>query len=151
MNELFCTYEQSIKLKELGFDEPCFAKYSLGLEKDNFTQLQFHIDYNQSYSIGHFIPIEDNFMAITKKNSDYGHAPCAPLKHQVLNWFRTKYQIYPEITLHNKENTQSWIFIIHIIGFHEIPYHQKNSTDPYYKTYEEAEHNCINKLIELVK
>ena len=30
MNNLFINYEQALELKELGFDEPCFAHYCNG-------------------------------------------------------------------------------------------------------------------------
>jgi hypothetical protein len=87
MKKLFVPFELSLLLKERGFNEPCFAKYSLGLEEDNYKELQFHIDYSQENDKGQFIPIENNFMAKTLKNSDHPYVPSAPLYQQAIDWF----------------------------------------------------------------
>jgi len=68
-------------LKEKGYNEPCVMKYSLGLEKDNYTQLQYHLDYSCTYIK---IPIQDNFFALKLRNEDHSHAPSAPTISEVL-------------------------------------------------------------------
>ena len=64
MNIEFVTYEQSLALKELGFDEPCLAGY----------------DLNKSMYVSH-VTIEDSqyYSSFELK---------APLKQQVFRWFR---------------------------------------------------------------
>jgi hypothetical protein len=58
MNKEFVPYEESLELKELGFDEPCFAGYSILTEKIEFyskpllTRDSFTVDaptYSQAF------------------------------------------------------------------------------------------------------
>ena len=64
----FAPYEPSLDLKELGFDEPCFATYD---EDENF-ELQ---DFFQTY---------ETFPS---------HIIAAPTYSQAFRWFRGKYKI----------------------------------------------------------
>ena len=68
MKEQFATYEIAYKLKELGFDEPCFSYYT----KEGLIKI-----YHQSDIYPDFIP--------------------APLYQQAFRWFREKYRLYPII------------------------------------------------------
>ena len=74
MEKEFVTYEQSLALKELGFDEDCFAGY------DTFGDLW--IGYNSTDGI--------------EFNPSYYNK--APLKQQVFRWFREKYDLFISIT-----------------------------------------------------
>jgi len=70
----------------------------------------------------------------------------APLKQQVFRWFREKYEWYANIS--------SWIHEELIGTYHEFEiYGTPNSAHGSirFKTYEEAENVCIDKLIELAK
>ena len=67
MNKEFVTYKQALTLKELGFDEMCFAWYNYG------ELLEFGNDH-----------ILDMYAGEDKK-------PVAPLKQQVFRWFREKH------------------------------------------------------------
>jgi hypothetical protein len=91
---MIVTYDLAVLLKEKGFNEPCLQKYSLGLNKDDYKQLQFHIDYStQDY----FIPIVYNFFAIEKRNSDHPAVPSAPTIDQVRLWLNKEYDIWLEV------------------------------------------------------
>jgi hypothetical protein len=81
-------------LKEKGYNEPCVMKYSLGLEKDNYTQLQYHLDYSCTYIK---IPIQDNFFALKLSNEDHSHAPSAPTISDVLSWLYDKHKIWVSV------------------------------------------------------
>lgn len=70
---------------------------------------------------------------------------------QAFRWFREKYKLYPEINLHDREDEQTWRFSIIILGEYNLVYNQNVAKEPYYKTYEEAELACLEKLIEIVK
>jgi hypothetical protein len=77
MNKEFVSYKQALALKELGFDEECFAFYN-----------------------GKFLDSTDyNFDDGTSK--DIGLCIKAPLKQQVFRWFREKYELIASIR-HNK-------------------------------------------------
>jgi hypothetical protein len=101
----FCSYEQALALKELGFDEKCLANYLFNKE----LEISF-------YRHGMDIP--------------------APLKQQVFRWFREMYgaHIHPRRILPNVYIAEYGLW-----------------TSEAFKTYEEAENACIDKLIEIAK
>jgi hypothetical protein len=65
----------------------------------------------------------------------------APLYQQAFRWFRKKYNIVSSVRTHFNEE---FFYEIYVDVMNEI-------TSNYYKTYEEAELGCIEKLIELTK
>jgi len=121
ISEHFCSYNQALALKELGFDEPCIAFYSKQL-------LTFHTH-----------GIDPHF--IFKRNTELWSSPSAPLKQQVFKWFRDEYNINHVIDKHRKFGfwIKLWNNLTCLGEFDEI------------KTYEEAESACIDKLIEIIK
>jgi len=68
MEKEFIHYEQALDLKELGFDEPCFAWFLLEGEKSTLVLEK--------------CPKQDIGLCLT------------PLYQQAFRWFREKYQIY---------------------------------------------------------
>jgi len=74
MEKEFVNYEQALKLKELGFDEPCLDKYD-----PRFKKLSSNMETwsNEHYPETLMIP--------------------APLYQQAFRWFREKYDICPSI------------------------------------------------------
>ena len=81
MKKEFVPYEPSLALKELGFDEPCFAFYN-----GKFIQ-STEFDFDSYNSI------------------DVGHHPLAPTFSQAFRWFREKhnlkdkYGVFPHHTI----------------------------------------------------
>ena len=126
MNKEFLKYETALALKELGFDEPCFGYYP-----KSGGNIQFG-------SLGKF-------------SSEYTHIISAPTYSQAFRWFREKYGLFPQINLHDRENEETWRITISVLGIYDLAYNQNVSKEPYYKTYEEAEQACLDKLIEIVK
>ena len=121
MNKEFIPYEQALELKELGFEEICFAWYHKG--KLTFNELYNLPDINQN----------------TRNTS-------APLYQQAFRWFREKYGIM--YTVHN--NIENWENTFHGAYSKINSNYESDYTDDY-DTYEEAELACLKKLIELVK
>jgi hypothetical protein len=124
MDKEFVSYEQALALKELGFRELSLACY----DKCNMLS---------TYSKNVFEPLNYN-------NS--GYVKSAPLKQQVFRWFREKYESYA--------NLSSWLHEEEIGTYHEFDIYGANQyahgSVPF-KTYEEAENACIDKLIEIAK
>jgi len=119
MKDLFVSYEQALQLKELEFDEPCLTFYN-----------------------GKFLDsTEYDFDSCVSK--DIGDCVLAPLKQQVLRWFREKYNIIGLIE-GGFDMTNIFTYCIWE-GFKDKIY------DDYYGTYEEAEDVLINILIDKVK
>ena len=131
MEKEFIPYEQALALKELGFDEPCLAQYKkydvgestldIGLSKNKII-MQFH--------------------KLSKFCS-------APLYQQAFRWLLKEHNLYaviiPTITMY-------WTFktMTVVEGMIEVPpYNHVHATD--YQTREEAELECLKKLIEIVK
>ena len=139
MKREFCTYEQALALKELGFNEPCFGTYGYnGEEKSTYFPLEY-ICKKEEYELEPF----------DIRNSNIGDDVSAPLKQQVFRWLLIKHNLYgiiiPTVTMH-------WTFktMTVVEGMVEAPpYNHVDAND--YSTYEEAESACIDKLIEIVK
>jgi hypothetical protein len=127
MNKEFIPYEQALELKELGFDEPCFAYY----ETNKLKILEKHI-------------IED--FPYLGKNSEWQDLVAAPTFSQAFRWFRDKYNIHQVVNIDIQNN---WYFEIFNL------YTKRNSEivlqETIFNTYEEAELACLNKLIKIVK
>jgi hypothetical protein len=119
----FIPYEQALELKELGFDELSLDAY-----------------YKTTDGGVSLVRFPDEERQI---NYPFERIP-APLYQQAFRWFREKY----ELIFHIECDYNS--FLGYKDGY--IPIY---SLYPYihdcYKTYEEAELACLNKLIEIVK
>jgi hypothetical protein len=121
----FVTYEQSLALKELGFNEECFGYYVI-----------------------------TTLLITTDNVYDSKEIPVikAPLKQQVFRWFREKYELYYDIfplkiTASNKIGYRySWEIYNHIPEWIAEDNSLLGSLN-----YEEAENACIDKLIEITK
>ncbi len=140
MEKEFVNYNQALALKELGFDEPCLAFY------DGKNTESFYFN-NLRDASGDYIPFQKH-----DRLKWFG----APLKQQVFRWFRDKHKLFHGIDNNCSQLTSEW-------GFDYTTFDRNNdkwtSTEPQngpvgettYKTYEEAEEACIDKLIEIVK
>jgi len=124
MEKEFCTYEQALAIKELGFDEPCLAhyiKHTSTMNKDKISLQIGHLDY------------DDLYKEYELKN--------VPLKQQAFRWFREKYGI----KFHIREDIwNNWCYLNILSGEEYVIMGE-------YKSYEEVEDACIDKLIELTK
>ncbi len=86
MTQEFVPYEEALGLKELGFDEPCFAFYN-----GKFIQ-STEFDFDSYNSI------------------DVGHHPLAPTFSQAFRWFRERYGLYSWITMElGNKSTFCWV------------------------------------------
>ena len=125
MEKEFLPYKQALAVKELGFDRNCFGWYEHECSA---------LSIGESWRSG--------------KNSIV-----APLYQQIFRWFREKYklQCYPIL---DTENIYWCLFSGEIgSGFlmkdGEYGYYSEEHLE--FKTYEEAELECLKKLIEVVK
>jgi hypothetical protein len=118
----FVPYQQSLDIKELGFDEPCFKGYT-----EEYKTL---------------INISNTHTNLSVKNTLPTKPFTAPLYQQAFRWFREKYQLDSSIAL----VANGYGFYIH----KNRNYTNKGESYGMYITYEEAELACLNKLIEIV-
>jgi hypothetical protein len=126
MEKEFVPYEQALALKELGFDEPCLGKFY----------------YNQ-------LEIGGNWC-----NNDFKEDPdvfiSAPLYQQCFRWFREKYDLHSLIESFNQDengNDIEYIYSYRIVTNKIFP----KEMNVFFNSYEEAELECLKKLIEIVK
>ena len=123
MTEHFLNYDQSLVVKELGFNEPCLAYWNIDpyLPKPTFNLV---------------------------KPFDHEWCVPAPLKQQVFRWFRDKKLADGSVCRHGKADggySYRWD-IVYEYGVYEERHFKQD-----YKTYEEAEDACIDKIIKLIK
>ena len=124
MNKEFVPYEPSLDLKELGFDEPCFAGYSTLTEKIEF--------YSKP------LLTRDSFTVD------------APTYSQAFRWFKKEYGIFVSIVPNKYGSLDSfigWIYIPLNGSTKDIDVGGRKG----YNTPEETELDCLRKLIEIVK
>jgi len=111
MTKEFLPYELALKIKELGFDEPCFGFY--------YDDGELQIKEGNHYPLGYLN---------------------APLFQQAFRWFRKK-EFLIDVTSLNSNEYEFYI---------QWSFAYSHLSD-IYKTYEEAELACLDKLIEIVK
>ena len=117
MDKEFVPYQESLELKELGFDEKCLSCYLYEVE-------------TFSWELNYQIP-----------NNSIPWIISAPLYQQAFRFFRDKYNIYVKYIKNDSES--------HIFSY--------KMDDACYKlaskrnNYEEAELECLKKLIKIVK
>lgn len=129
MNKEFCLYEEALEMRKLGFDEPCFAAFVP----------KFMLQ-----------PANDTNSALQEISESNRNICTAPLYQQAFRWFREKYNFYSNIlgeSLNGELN--GYYYSITEEGW--INYYESIDNNRLYKTYEEAELACLQKLIKIVQ
>ncbi len=129
MERFFCPYELALELKELGFNQPCFAFY--GLSRDDYKTIRLSIFQNLKTD---YLP-DIHHLDVTCD---------APLYQQAFRFFREKYGLHYIICKNIQMDGYGYREVI------LIPYMEENE-NTIFKTYEEAEVECLKKLIEIAK
>jgi hypothetical protein len=138
MNNEFVSYEIALKIKELGFDEPCFTYY---------------YNINGNIRTGIVVNIHNAWTyAGTKKLG----ITLAPLYQQVFRWVREQFNWQSSIEATNDQHNHElgfnyWIWN-NVTGkeYNTMP-KNRPSGDWCFKTYEEAQLECIKDLISIIK
>jgi hypothetical protein len=127
MEKEFIPYELALDLKELGFDEPCNTCYD-------------KLEMTASYG--------ENVFDYKNYNTS-GYLVSRPTFSQAFRWFREKYGLFvsPNVISY-EDGPYLWFFEINSTV---LPFGTDLGETDDYKTYEEAELECLKKLIEIVK
>ena len=126
----FIPYKQALALKELGFDEPCFKKYIAGClwSSPTVPEIYENIHLNSSDCL-------------------------APLYQQAFRFFRQKYtltyDIYEIQVFTGEKSGYRFKYVLGKIGDLEPLALDESLLGQY--SYEEAELECLKKLIEICK
>ena len=138
MEKEFIGYSEALALKKLGFDEPCVAIFGRNNE----------------------LSVDDGFY---KQENYHKDTVLAPTYSQGFRWFREKYNLHSRVFFdglkeleetdeerYNFDIIEKWIlgkdYFDYSYGFKHL-----YSSRGVYMTHEEAELECLKKLIEIVK
>ena len=133
MKNEFVPYDRALKLKELGFVEPCFAVFELIVVGDTIPKFRYNWES------------EDKWFNHNKDKSEYKDHDwywSAPLYQQAFRWFRENYSWTIKVNQVTKSN---WSYTLDNFPKDRTYYGEV------YKTYEEAELACLDKLIEILE
>lgn len=125
IEKLFVPYQEALDMKLLGFDEDCLAK--------------FYFDYLE--------------LGGTWKNSDFesdSFYSSAPTYSQCFSWFRENYNIHTWIDSKKSDNLGD-VRYFRFMPIFNLSNKINLETLGYYKTYEEAEQECLKQLIKKCK
>ena len=144
MEKEFIPYEQALALKELGFDEPCLANYSIDVIGETVPHFRYNNRISEAFSIDEGVWFNHNL--------DKEYVCSAPLYQQAFRWFREKYDLDYSIKpvygeKHYKKhrcNVYSKEQLVQVMKYY-FP------DNPYFDSREESELECLRKLIEIVK
>ena len=125
MESLFCPYELALELKELGFDEISLFCYDTVHEGNPLSHCP-HLLLNSQLGGFENEPIS------------------APLYQQAFRWFREKYGLHYIICKNIQMDGYGYREVI-------LPSYMEENENTIFKTYEEAELECLVKLIEIAK
>jgi len=127
MEKLFLPYELALEIKTLGFDEPCLFDYNrYNTERLNSSYYNY-VNYNAGETM-----------------------VSATLLQQTFKFFREKYDLHALIESYNQDengNDIEYIYSYRIVTNKIFP----KEMNVFLNSYEEAELECIKKLIEIVK
>ena len=118
----FVPYIESLELKEVGFNEPCFGLYHN--DKTFYpTQCKSHEQF-------------------------HGQICSAPTFSQAFRWFREKHHLIGGVEYIGGATPSTTWWDIYVVGHFNI---DASKMTMKYQPYEEAELACLRKLIEIVK
>lgn len=142
MNKEFIPYQESLELKELGFDTFCFGEYRQWDGSSPYLQLYQHLD------------------GCSTDPADYEYTTecLAPTFSQAFRWFREKhdldYSLLPESSSGYRLLTRTFNIVIYKYYMNmnvQAEIVRIDGKIAIYNKREEAELACLRKLIELVK
>ncbi len=139
MEKEFLPYAQALALKGLGFDEPCMC---FQYNKDSIVRF-VNMSDSKFDNLLTYHRISTNPTLIWNDTE-----VIIPTFSQAFRWFREKYHIIGEVKFKGGKTTKTaWYdYVI----YSEIDWNDENPNEQW-KKHEEAELECLKKLIEIVK
>lgn len=139
----FIPYTQALELKQLDFNEPCWAWYNIPDEDVRYC-------YSEGRSPITNIQEEWNAKIDNKPVENIG----LPTFSQAFRWFRDNYDlqgyIYSTTVRGNKDGKHFSDYCWNINGI-DMPFIKTDARDMESVTYEQAELACLERLIKIVK
>lgn len=137
MEKEFIPYEQALALKELGFDEPCLANYSIDVIGETVPHFRYNNRISEAFSIDEGVWFNHNL--------DKEYVWSAPLYQQAFRFFREEHLLSCEIT--GFYVSSNYGFDVSIVNLTDFLVEFRAGL---VENYREAELKCLEKLIEIV-
>jgi hypothetical protein len=125
MTKEFVPYDRALKLKELGFNEPCFGRFN--------NDGDLLIAHTEKYIISDGVDRSEFFTL-------------APLFQQAFRWFKDEHQLFGNCDISNFED-KTYGYNVTTLN---LPAHYLFNGHSF-SSMEEAELACLDKLIEEVE
>jgi hypothetical protein len=133
MEKEFIPYDLALRLKALGFDEPCFGIFI----KEKLCNYTSPLEIGQSDSINALTTSYSDLIPQAQKDW-----VVAPLYQQAFRWFRKEHDLKSFIQpIPDDVDTYIFAYGTKVIEHDDLDY----------LTHEEAEIACLTKLIEIVE
>jgi hypothetical protein len=132
MENEFVPYEKALALKELGFNELCLKEFHKGVLLTN--------------SCGEELNNSELIYLYGKKDT----VIAAPLWQQAFRWFREKHSIFAYVGRCAGIRAESYFVDIYTVST-SLGIYDDAQEQVIFNTHEEAEIECLKKLIEIVK
>lgn len=142
MEEEFVPYGESLRMKDLGFNDPCHSVYGYNM-----------MDYTDTGMYKRLVSLEE--IRFTEGCFDMGKESitnsfldgeiCSPTYRQAFKWFRDNYSLYVSIFIDEKRKFR---FTVTTLG---EGVREDNSPALRYDSYEECESESLNHLISIVE
>ena len=123
MEKEFVPYEEALELKELGFDEPCIGWATMSYPDVVLCGYRFKKYHETELPTRPF---------------------SVPLYQQAFRWFRKKHDV--KVVSIGGDEKKKYNFLIVLADNKQIL-----GSESTYNSYEEAELDCLRKLIKIVK
>jgi hypothetical protein len=155
MEKEFVGYDQALKLKELGLDELCIMAYFkyTSFSSSSKMKIELYRPLDRIYGENYFFKnsseefSDDNVRGL--KDGD-GAKCSAPTFHQVFRWFRLEHgldiTIAPTADYNGVTNGYYYEIMANELCKSKVEVESKS-----FKTHEEAELECLNELIDIIK
>jgi len=129
LREQFIPYKLALKLKQLGFIEPCVGYFSqLASQSSGWDIVEPDEPFTKWYRKGMVL---------------------LPLWQQAFDWFRSKYNLFGTIVISGQDD---WQYYVHDLNARSLIYsgHIRFSYENQHTIYEDTRLALLNKLIELL-
>ena len=134
MEKQFVSYEIASKLKELGFNEPCFGIFDV----NNSVYCYAKCEYFESQEKAQYMFGNDKIKVTL-----------APIYQQIVDWFRTKHNLFIELVIDQTAEPKFTYIITRYLG--DFNWEEPIMPEFLYRTYEESREEAILKALNYVR
>jgi hypothetical protein len=142
MEKEFVPYELAVKLKTLGFNEPCFGGYNPNPVNDDDLGTLIYPTIKLNFE-GENIIFNDTESDEPNCWTIEDDVILAPMFQQVFKWFREKYDLHHVIHQFTFKKGTDEEYLAEVA--------KADDTFSECRTYEDAEVACLEKLIEIIE